>query len=337
MQYRFLGRSGLQVSAISLGGWVTYGGHVGDEIAFDCMKAAYDCGINFFDCAEAYAEGKSEVVMGQAIKKFGWKRNDLVISTKINWGSAFGDVDVNNGGLSRKHLIEGTDMALKRLQLDYVDLIYAHRPDRNTPIEETVRAFNHIINQGKAFYWGTSEWNPEEIAAAWGVADKLGMIGPVMEQPQYNMLARTRVEGDYQLLYEQRGLGITSFSPLKVGILTGKYNDGIPEDSRLANSKDNYTASLTSQYGNDSWKGELVQVRKLKPVAEKLGIDQATLAMAWVLRNPNVSSAITGASKVEQVYNSVRALDAIPKLTDEIMAEIDGILGNKPPVLTRRF
>jgi len=337
MQYRFLGRSGLQVSAISLGGWVTYGGHVGNERAFECMKAAYDAGINFFDCAEAYAEGKSEEVMGEAIKKFGWKRNDLVISTKINWGSAFGDNPVNNGGLSRKHLIEGTDMALKRLQLDYVDLIYAHRPDRNTPIEETVRAFNHIINQGKAFYWGTSEWNPEEIAAAWGVADKLGLIGPLMEQPQYNMLARDRVEKDYVLLYEQRGTGITSFSPLKVGILTGKYNDGIPDDSRLANSKDNYTASLNKAYGNDSWKRDLEQVRKLKPVAEKIGIDQATLAMAWVLRNPNVSSAITGASKVEQVYNSVRALDAVPKLTDEVMAEIDEILGNKPPALTRRF
>ncbi|MCJ1482169.1 hypothetical protein MMC06_002331 [Schaereria dolodes] len=337
MQYRFLGRSGLQVSAISLGGWLTYGGHVENEETFDCMKAAYDCGINFFDCAEGYAGGESEKVMGEAIKKFGWKRNDLVISTKINWGGAFGDNPVNNGGLSRKHLIEGLNMSLKRLQLDYVDLVYAHRPDRNTPIEETVRAFNHLIDTGKAFYWGTSEWNPEEIASAWRVAEKLNMIGPLMEQPQYNMLARERVEKDYVLLYEQHGLGLTIFSPLKIGVLTGKYNDGIPEDSRLATSNDKFVQMMNKRFGDEDWKKQIEQVKKLKPIADKLGCDQAALAMAWVLKNPNISSAITGASKVEQVHKSVRSLDVIPKLTSEIMAEIDEVLGNKPAPLTRRF
>lgn len=217
MQYRHLGRSGLQVSAISLGGWLTYGGHVGNESTYSCMKAAYDVGINFFDCAEGYAGGESERVMGEAIKKYKWKRNDLVISTKINWGAANGDNPVNNGGLSRKHLIEGTNAALERLQLDYVDLLYAHRPDRNTPMEETVRAFNHLIDTGKCFYWGTSEWQADEIERAHHVASRLGLIAPVMEQPQYNMLAREKVEKEFQLLYENYGLGLTPFSPLKVG------------------------------------------------------------------------------------------------------------------------
>lgn len=337
MQYRFLGRSGLQVSAISLGGWVTYGDAVGDEATFACMKAAYDAGINFFDCAEGYAEGKSELVMGKAIKHFGWKRNDLVISTKIYWGGAFGDNPVNNGGLSRKHIVEGTNNALKRLQLDYVDLIYCHRPDRHTPIEETVRAMNHIIDTGKAFYWGTSEWNAEEIALAWASAERLGLIGPLMEQPEYNMLAREKVEREYALLYENHGLGLTIFSPLKTGILTGKYNDEIPEDSRIAKAADGFTKSQRDGYGNEQWKKTLAQVKQLKPVAEKLGTDQATLALAWVLKNPRVSSAITGASKVEQIGKSVKALDLVEKLDDKIMAEIDEILGNKPTVPYRRL
>lgn len=216
MQYRHLGRSGLQVSCISLGGWLTYGGYTENESTFACMKAAYDCGINFFDCAEGYAGGESERVMGQAIKKFAWKRNDLVISTKINWGAANGDNPVNNCGLSRKHLVEGTNAALERLGLEYVDLLYAHRPDRNTPMEETVRAFNHLIDTGKCFYWGTSEWQADEIERAHHVASRLGMIGPLMEQTQYNMLARERIEKEYALLYEVYGMGLTPFSPLKV-------------------------------------------------------------------------------------------------------------------------
>lgn len=234
-------------------------------------------------------------------------------------------------------MIEGTEAALQRLQLDYVDLLYCHRPDRNTPIEETVRAMNYLIDHGKCFYWGTSEWNSEEIAIAWQHANRLNMIGPVMEQPQYNMLAREKVEKEFSLLYEHYGTGLTTFSPLKTGILTGKYNDGIPEDSRIANGVDNFTKGQKEKYGDETWQKEIAQVRKLKPVAEKLGCDQATLAMAWVIKNPHVSSAITGASKVEQVTKSVKCLDILPKLTDEIMEEIDQILGNKPTPYTRRF
>jgi voltage-dependent potassium channel beta subunit len=337
MEYRFLGRSGLQVSAISLGGWLTYGGHVENENAFACMKAAYDVGINFFDCAEGYSGGESERIIGQAIKKYGWKRNDLVISTKINWGSAHGSNPVNNGGLSRKHIIEGLNMALERLQLDYVDLIYAHRPDRNTPIDETVRAFNQVINTGKAFYWGTSEWNADEIATAWRYADKLGLIGPLMEQPGYNMLSRDKVEKEFEHLYEEIGLGLTIFSPLKGGVLTGKYNDGIPKDSRFGSSEDPFIKRMNERFGSDSWKTEIETVKKLEPVARKLDISQATLAMAWVLKNKNVSAAITGASRPDQVYESIKALPAVEKLTPEVMKEIDEILGNKPAEMIRRY
>jgi len=337
MEYRFLGRSGLKVSAISLGGWLTYGGHVKNDDTYACMKAAYDVGINFFDCAEGYSGGESEVVMGEAIKKYGWKRNDLVISTKIYWGGDFGENPVNNVGLSRKHVIEGLNASLGRLGLEYVDIVYAHRPDRNTPIEETVRAFNYLINAGKAFYWGTSEWNADEIATAWRFADKLGLIGPIVEQPQYNMLARTKVEVEFAHLYEEIGLGLTIFSPLKGGILTGKYNSGIPSDSRLGASSDPFVKQMNENFGNEDWKGQLKMVEQLKPIVSKLDITLANLAYAWVLKNPRVSSAITGASRPEQVYESVKALSAVKLLTDEIMAEIDQIIGNKPKEMIRRF
>jgi len=244
---------------------------------------------------------------------------------------------VNNAGLSRKHIIEGVDLSLKRLQLDYVDLIYAHRPDRNVPIEETVRAFNHIINTGKAFYWGTSEWNADEIASAHRVADKLGLIGPVMEQPEYNLLKRTKVEGEYALLYEHYGLGLTTFSPLNMGILTGKYNDGVPEDSRIGTSDDPWIKHVKQHLGDSEYQDKLAKVRNLKSIADKLGCNQAQLALAWVIRNKNVSSAITGASKPEQIYDSVKALDVIPKLTEEVLDEIDEIMQNKPPALKRVY
>ncbi|ESZ94434.1 putative voltage-gated K channel beta subunit [Sclerotinia borealis F-4128] len=337
MEYRYLGPSGLQVSAISLGGWLTYGGHVENENTFACMKAAYDAGINFFDCAEGYAGGESERVMGEAIKKFGWKRNDIVISTKIYWGQANGEKIVNNIGLSRKRIIEGTHLALERLQLDYVDLIYAHRPDRACPMEETVRAFNHLINTGKAFYWGTSEWTAAEIASAHAVAHRLNLIAPIMEQPEYNLLSRAKVEGEFLPLYNEFGLGLTTFSPLKFGFLTGKYNTGIPSDSRLGTSSDNFAARTKARTGDESWKADIAAVEKLMPVAERLGISMANLAMSWVLKNERVSSAITGASKPEQVFESVRALRIREKLTPEIMAEIDEILGNKPEALTKRY
>jgi aryl-alcohol dehydrogenase-like predicted oxidoreductase len=258
-------------------------------------------------------------------------------SCQIYWGAAFGENPINNLGLSRKHVIEGVNASLKRLGLEYVDLIYAHRPDRDTPIEETVRAFNHIIDQGKAFYWGTSEWDADEIASAWRVADKLGLIGPIMEQPQYNMLARTKVEKEFQHLYEETGLGLTIFSPLKTGILTGKYNDGIPKDSRLGSSDDAWVKSMNERFGDEAWKKDLDVVARLKPVAQKLDISLATLAMAWVLKNKRVSSAITGASRPQQVYDNVQALSAQEKLTPDVLKEIDGILGNKPAAMTRRF
>jgi aryl-alcohol dehydrogenase-like predicted oxidoreductase len=233
--------------------------------------------------------------------------------------------------------VEGVNASLERLGLEYVDLIYAHRPDRNTPIEETVRAFNHIIDTGKAFYWGTSEWDADEIATAWRYADRLGLIGPLMEQPQYNMFVREKVERQYGHLYEEFGLGLTIFSPLKIGILTGKYNDGIPKDSRLGSGYTDFVKGMTKRFGDESWKKDIVTVSKLEPIASKLGISQATLALAWVLKNKNVSSAITGASRVEQVYESAKALTAYEKLTPEILAEIDEILGNKPETFVKRF
>lgn len=226
---------------------------------------------------------------------------------------------------------------MERLGLEYVDLIYAHRPDRDTPMEETVRAFNHIINTGKAFYWGTSEWDADEIATAWRVADRLGLIGPLMEQPNYNMLVRDKVEREFAHLYEEIGLGLTTFSPLKQGFLTGKYNDGIPGDSRLSTSNDKFIKMMNERVGDESWKKEIEIVRKLKPIADKLEISQANLAYAWVLSNKNVSSAITGASRPEQVYDSVKALAIVEKLTPAVLKEIDEVLGNKPAESKRRF
>ncbi|QKX63623.1 uncharacterized protein TRUGW13939_10794 [Talaromyces rugulosus] len=344
MQYRFLGRTGLKVSAISLGGWLTYGGHVDDEKTYSCMKAAYDVGVNFFDTAEGYEGGKSEIIMGQAIKKFGWKQQDLVISTKIYHGQANAANPanpLNNKGLSRKHVIEGLDLSLKRLDLPYVDIVYAHRPDRQTPIEEVVRAFNHVINQGKAFYWGTSEWSASEIASAWRVADKLGLIGPVVEQPQYNLLARERVEAEYRWLYAEHGLGLTVFSPLKQGILTGKYNDvaAPPPGSRLAegDGRSAFITNFAKTFGDETWKANLAVVARLKPIAEELGATLAQLALAWALKNPNVSSLITGASRPEQVFENVKALAVVDKLTPEILAKIEEAAQNAPEAQPLRF
>ncbi|KAF3016057.1 hypothetical protein E8E15_005991 [Penicillium rubens] len=342
MQYRFLGRTGLKVSVISLGSWLTYGGHVGNETALECMKVAYDAGVNFFDTAEVYSGGQSEIVLGEAIKKFGWKQNDLVISTKIYWGkanSANPDKPLNNNGLSRKHIIEGMNLSLQRLALPYVDVVYAHRPDRDTPMEEIVRGFNYLIDNGKAFYWGTSEWSASEIADAWRIADRLGLVGPVVEQPQYNLLVRERVEKEYRWLYEAHGLGLTVFSPLKGGVLTGKYNDTAapPAGSRLAESEDGYVKSLRKTVGDDTWQRQLDQVAALKPVAEELGVSTAQLALAWILKNPNISSMITGASRPQQVLDNIRALEVVEKLTDEVIEKIEVAVGNKPAVESRRF
>jgi aryl-alcohol dehydrogenase-like predicted oxidoreductase len=256
---------------------------------------------------------------------------------QLYWGGAFGTNKINNVGLSRKHIIEGMQQSLERLQLDYVDLIYAHRPDRQTPMEETVRAFNHLINTGKAFYWGTSEWNADEIAQAWRYADKLGLIGPLMEQPNYNMLDRTKVESEFAHLYRETGLGLTVFSPMKQGILSGKYKNGIPDDSRFAQTQVEFIKGFWQRTGKADFQKIIDQVNQLEPIAEKLGIKMSVLALSWVLSNPNVSSAITGASSTAQIYENVQAIAAYKKLTPEILKEIDDILNNKPPTTTPRF
>ncbi|MEE9189083.1 MAG: aldo/keto reductase [Anaerolineales bacterium] len=323
MEYRYLGKSGLQVSALSLGAWVTYGGQVGEEIAHQCMETAIKAGVNFFDNAEAYADGEAETVMGKVIKKAGWKRSDLVISTKIFWGGR----GPNDSGLSRKHVIEGTLASLERLQLEYVDLIFCHRPDIHTPIEETVRAMSYLIDQGKAFYWGTSEWSPNKIMQAHAVARREHLIPPLMEQPEYNMFKRQRVEGHYAHLYQEIGLGTTIWSPLDSGILTGKYNQGIPKDSRL--DLDGFDW-LREGYESQEGKEKIKKVGQLMPIAEELGCTMAQLALAWCLKNPNISTVITGASKPEQVVENIAALDVVPQLTDEIMERVDEILDNKP-------
>jgi voltage-dependent potassium channel beta subunit len=324
MEYRFLGRSGLKVSALSFGSWVTFGEQVDEDLATECMKEAYNAGVNFFDNAEAYAGGESEIVMGNIIKKQGWKRSDLVLSTKIFWGGE----GPNDSGLSYKHIIEGTNASLERMQTDYVELIFCHRPDKFTPIEETVRAMTQVINQGKAFYWGTSEWSGEQIREAYRIARHEHLRPPLMEQPQYNMFKRDKVEGEYSRLYNDIGLGTTIWSPLASGLLTGKYNDGIPEDSRLA--MENYDWLREKLLETESGKNKLKKVEKLANVAEEADISMPEMALAWCLKNQNVSTVITGASKPEQVRQNMKAIDKVDKLTDGVMEKIEEILDNRP-------
>lgn len=299
---------------------MTYGGQVGQDSAESCMAAAWEHGVNFFDNAEAYADGNAEIVMGNVFKKLGWRREDFVVSTKIFWGGK----GPNDTGLSHKHVIEGMNNALRRLQVDYVDMVFCHRPDRNTPIEETVRAFDQIIRSGKAFYWGTSEWSAAEIMRADGLARQYGLTPPVMEQPQYNMFERQRMEKEHLILFSELGYGTTIWSPLGSGLLSGKYNDGIPADSR---------ANLP---GYEWLKKHVItperieKVKKLVPIAGDLGCTMAQLALAWCLKNPNVSTVITGASRPEQVHENMKALEVVDKLTPEIMQQIDDILGNNP-------
>lgn len=324
MEYRFLGRSGLKVSALSFGSWVTFGEQIDEDLATACMKEAYDAGVNFFDNAEAYAGGDSEVVMGNIIKKQGWKRSDLVLSTKIFWGGE----GPNDSGLSYKHIIEGTNASLERMQIKYVDLIFCHRPDKFTPIEETVRAMNQVITEGKAFYWGTSEWSAEQIREAYRIARHEHLRPPLMEQPQYNMFKRDKVEGEFSRLYDEIGLGTTIWSPLASGLLTGKYNDGIPQDSRLA--MDNYDWLREKLLETESGKNKLKKVEKLAKVADEADISMPEMALAWCLKNPNVSTVITGASKPEQVRQNMKAVDKVEILTDGVMGKIEEILDNKP-------
>lgn len=345
MQYNHLGRTGLKVSALSLGAWVTYGGTEAEEKSYQCMTVALRGGVNFFDNAEGYASGNAETVMGKVVKK--WekeglcRRADLVISTKLFFGDGQAvKGNPNANGCSRKHLLEGLDASLERLQMKYVDLLYCHRPDPSTPTEEIVRAMDFLINQGKVFYWGTSEWSAQEITEAHAVAQKLGLHAPKFEQPQYNMLHRKRFEIEYQPLYAQFGMGTTIWSPLASGLLSGKYSNGtIPEGSRLSFGSVGMNAELKRQF--DSGEGlngldikdpvEAVQtVDTLKPLAQRLGCSLPQLGLAWTLKNPNVSTTICGASRPEQMEQNLKALDFVPKLTPEVMEEIDKLLNNAP-------
>lgn len=323
MEYRYLGSSGLQVSALSLGSWVTFGEQIDTDVAYDCMTAAYEAGVNFFDNAEGYARGKSESMMGEVIKGVGWKRSDLVISTKIFWG---GD-GPNDRGLSRKHILEGIDASLARLQLTYVDLVFCHRPDIHTPVEETVRAMTQVIEQGKAFYWGTSEWSAEQIRDAVWIARREHLIPPQMEQPEYNMFSRERVEKEYAQLYRDFGLGTTIYSPLASGLLTGKYNEGIPQGTRA--SLPDYQW-LREDFEREDARRNIEKVKRIQPITDELGCTMAQLALAWCLKNPHVSTVITGASRPEQVHENMKALEILASLTDPVIEQIDSILENKP-------
>lgn len=319
MNYRRLGKSGIKVSELSLGAWVTFGEQVGLDIAEKCMAAAYEHGVNFFDNAEGYAEGKAEIVMGQAIKHLGWKREDLVLSTKIFWGGG----GPNDTGLSHKHILEGVNNALRRLQVDYIDLVFCHRPDPNTPIEETVRAMDQVVRSGKVFYWGTSEWSAAQIIRADGLARQYGLTPPAMEQPQYNMFTRTRFEKEYDILYKELGYGTTIFSPLASGLLSGKYNNGIPADSRAA--LPGYEWIKEHIITPD----RIEKAKMLAPIAADLGATMAQMALAWCLKNPNVSTVITGASRPEQVVENMKALDIVAKLAPDVMERIEQILGTE--------
>jgi len=320
MQYRRLGRAGLRVSALSLGSWVTYHNQVGIDSAVEMMAAAFDGGINFFDNAEGYAGGRSEEIMGQALKRLGWPRLNYVVSTKFFWGLDRNGEAVNRRDtLNRKYLMQAIDGSLKRFGLEHVDLVYCHRPDPHTPIEETVWAMSDMIRQGKALYWGTSEWSAGDIRAAWEIAESHHLHKPVVEQPQYHLFHRKRVEQEYARLYEDIGLGLTTWSPLASGLLTGKYRDGVPPGSRA--TVESYTFlrdGLTHPARNAA-------VAKLSEVAAELGVTTAQLAIGWAARNPRVSSVITGASSVDQLRSNLGALDACTRLTPELLARIDEI------------
>jgi len=318
MEYRRLGRSGLRLSVLSFGSWVTFGNANQIETAAqaaECLSAAKDAGVNFFDNAEAYAKGESERVMGAAFKELGWKRHEYVVSTKLFWG--INDVPNMRNTLNRKYLSQGIDGSLERLGLDFVDLVFCHRADPRTPIEETVWAMSDMITQGKALYWGTSEWAPDEIRAAYDIADRHHLHKPVMEQPQYNILWRDRVEKEYRRLYEDIGLGTTIWSPLASGLLTGKYLNGVPEGSRATLPGYEWLRdTLTDKKQN-------AKVAALKEITDELGVSLSQFSLAWCAKNPNVSTVITGASSAEQVRENMGALDVMPLITKEVMERVD--------------
>ena len=320
MNYRRLGRSGLKVSELSFGSWVTYGNQVDRRAARELMAAAFDAGVNFFDNAEIYARGESETIMGAVLKELAWPRIDYVVSTKFYWGMRTGPNNSNT--LNRKYLLDAIDGSLRRLQLDYVDLVFCHRPDPHTPLEETVWAMSDLIDRGKALYWGTSEWSADEIRAAWLIADKRNLRPPVMEQPQYNLFHRKRVEQEYARLVEDLGLGLTTWSPLASGLLTGKYRNGIPADSRGAVDSYAFLRELLTDPGKNGLVGQL------EGVAQDLSCTLAQLALAWCLKNPHVSTVITGASRVAQVTENMQAAEVAKRLDAAALARIDAIIGS---------
>jgi voltage-dependent potassium channel beta subunit len=320
MEYRRLGRSGLKVSALSLGYWLTFGKQISDDVAEELMICAYDNGINFFDNAEIYARGKSEIVMGNILKKLEWRRDTYLVSSKVFWG---GDKP-NQTGLSRKHVFEACHAALKRFQLDYLDLYFCHRPDPETPIEETVWVMNDLIRQGKILYWGTSEWSAQEITEAFAIARREHLIPPTMEQPQYNMFHRYRFELEYKRVFEELGYGSTIWSPLASGVLSGKYNDGFPTDTRLG------IEGLEWLKERVLTKENINITQSLLSIANNLGVTLPQLAIAWCLKNRNVSTVILGGSKTTQLKENLAALDLVPKLTDDVLTSIEQLLGNKP-------
>ena len=322
MDYRKLGKSGLQVSELSFGSWITFGNQIENSTSQQLMKTAYDAGINFFDNAEIYADGESERVMGSILNKMGWARDTFIVSSKVFFGA--GGKLPTQKGLHRKHVIEACDAALKRLQVDYLDLYYCHRPDKHTPIEETVWTMHNLIQQGKIMYWGTSEWSAQEIMAAHMTAQRYNLIGPTMEQPQYNMLVREKVEVEFNQIYKTVGLGTTIWSPLASGVLTGKYSDGKAGETRLKR------AELSSLSDKLLVKETLDKVKKLAAFADELGLSMPQLGVAWCLKNENVSSVILGASKTSQLEENLKAADKIGLLTQEAMEKIETILGNKP-------
>ncbi|ACR80365.1 MULTISPECIES: potassium channel beta subunit family protein [Kosmotoga] len=320
MEYRKVGKWGIRISELSLGSWLTFGNQLDIRGAKECVREAFKNGINFFDTAEVYANGMAESMLGEVLKEF--RREDIVVSTKIFWGGE----GPNKKGLSRKHLLEGTWGSLKRLQLDYVDILYCHRPDPETPIEETVLAMDYLVRNGLTLYWGTSEWSYEELEAAHKVCKELNCIPPIVEQPQYNMLVREKVEKEYAPIYEKYGIGLTTWSPLASGVLTGKYNNGIPEGSRLA--RFSWLRKSLEEKGLLSDE-TLSKVRKLEKIAKSLDAKLSQLALAWCLKNPHVSSVILGVSSVNQLHENMAALEVKSKLTDDVMNEIENILSGK--------
>ncbi|RYZ22964.1 MAG: aldo/keto reductase [Chitinophagaceae bacterium] len=324
MEYRRMGRTGLQLSALSYGSWVTFHKQVDDSLADELMGIAYDAGVNFFDNAEVYAAGESEKLMGRVLKKKGWDRTSYTVSSKAFFGWRGKENKPNQSGLSRKHLTEACHEALQRLQTDYLDLYFCHRPDKNVAIEEVVQTMNTLIQQGKILYWGTSEWSGTEIMEAHRVAADYRLIAPSVEQPQYNLLEREKMEKEFLNIFRNVGMGTTIWSPLASGLLTGKYNEGIPEDSRLALEGFDW---LRDKLIADE---KLAKVKHLADVAKELGVQQSTLSIAWTLTNPNVTTAILGATKRSQLEENLKALDVLPLLTPEVLQRIDDIMETKP-------